>query len=120
MHRCTLGQLSFHLVEPLDVLELERQCLLAGEPHGEESEAITGHLEGAILSNTEADLGLDLNGPKVRLNGGSGDDELIDGIENVLVCLTKVGRNVPAAGHDCVALDGDDRGDFVASNDKPA
>ena len=85
------------------VLQLERQCLLAGEPHGEERETIAGHIEGTIGLTV---LGIDEGGlPKIRDTHGG---EVFDFIDDMLVAFPEVCRHVPAIGDRSAVLDGDD------------
>jgi hypothetical protein len=54
---------------------------------------------------------------KTQFNAESLLDKAVDILKGVEVCLTEVGRYVPAVGDDCVVLDGDDGGEFrVQSN----
>ena len=90
-----------------DVLQLERQCLLAGEPHGEERETIAGHIEAGVRLVSGLREGVDPC-TKVCMGCREFGEERVNLCDNGSVVLPEVCRHVPAIGDRSAVLDGDD------------
>lgn len=102
------SKLVFHFVEALNKGELEAQCPFSGEAHGEEGEAVSGHVEGAVLAEAEADLYRDFNASKIGPNGRLGLNQGVNVAKDVLVFLPEKLCHVLGVGDDLARLVGDD------------
>lgn len=90
-------QLRLHAVELFDVADLEGERRLPGEAHGEEREAVSGHLVGGPKLALRVPI---INRSKIGGDGRGASNQRLDVPHNVPMLLPEERRNVPAGGVD--------------------
>jgi hypothetical protein len=89
--------------------QIELQRPLSGEAHGEQGEAVSGHVEGAgLAASAIPNFYLYEHGRKIALVKSGTALQPVDGPQHVLVQLPEEVGHVPAVGEHLAVLDGHD------------